>query len=84
MSNFIIYSIVASILLTAVLNILPLLFPNVAAKVQKKIEENARKAIEQHEDDARPRVTVFFPWKAMLIGSIVLTVLVNIIGSLAR
>jgi len=84
MSNFIIYSIVASILLTAVLNIFPLLFPNAAAKIQKKIEENARKAIEQHEDDARPLVTVFFPWKAMLIGSIVLTVLVNIIGSFAR
>jgi hypothetical protein len=47
MSNFIIYSIVASILLTAVLNIFPLLFPNTAAKVQKKIEENARKAIER-------------------------------------
>jgi hypothetical protein len=84
MSNFIIYSIVASILLTAVLNIFPLLFPNAAAKVQKKIEENARKAIEQHEDDARPRVAVFFPWKAMVIGSIVLTLIANIIGSLAR
>ena len=84
MSNFIIYSIVASVVLTAVLNILPLLFPNAAAKVQKKIEENARKSIEQHEDGTRPRVTVFFPWKAMLIGSIVLTVLVNLISLLAR
>ena len=84
MSNFIIYSIVASVVLTVVLNILPLLFPNAAAKVQKKIEENARQAIEQHEDDSRPRVTIFFPWKAMLIGSILLTVLVNLIGLLAR
>ena len=84
MSNFIIYSIVASVVLTAVLNILPLLFPNAAAKVQKKIEENARESIEQHEDGTRPRVTVFFPWKAMLIGSIVLTVLVNLISLLAR
>lgn len=84
MSNFIIYSIVGSIVLTVVLNILPLLFPNAAAKIQKKIEENARDAIEQHEDANLPRVKVFFPWKAMLIGSIVLTVLVNIIGLLAR
>ena len=84
MSNFIVYSIVTSLVLTAVLNILPLLFPNAAAKVQKKIEENARHAIEQHEDATRPRVKVFFPWKAMLIGSIVLTVLVNVIGFLAR
>jgi hypothetical protein len=84
MSNFIIYSIVGSIILTVVLNILPLLFPNAATKVQKKIEENARHAIEQHEDSNRPRVKVFFPWKAIFIGSIVLTVLINLIGLLAR
>jgi hypothetical protein len=29
-------------------------------------------------------VKVFFPWKAMLIGSLVLTVLVNLIGWFAR
>ena len=84
MSNFIIYSIIASIVLTVVLNILPLLFPNTATKLQRKTEENAMKAIAQHEDGNRPRVKVFFPWKAMLIGSIVLTVLVNLISLLAR
>ena len=84
MSNFIVYSIIASIVLTVVLNILPLLFPNAAAKLQKKLEENARRAIERHEDETRPRVKVFFPWKAMLIGSIVLTVLVNLISLLVR
>ena len=83
MNNFIIYSLVASIVLTAILNILPLLFPNAAAKSQNKIEENARLAIEQHEDTNRPKVKIFFPWKAMLIGSIVLTVLVNFIGLIA-
>ena len=83
MSNFIIYSIVASVALTVILNILPL-FPSAAAKVQKRIEENARHAIEQHEDTTRPRVKVFFSWKAMLIGSIILTVLVNLVGFLAR
>jgi hypothetical protein len=84
MSNFIIYSVVASIVLTVVLNVLPLIFPNAADTLQKRIEENAKHAIEQHEDATRPRVKVFFPWKAMLIGSIVLTVLVNVIWALAR
>ena len=84
MSHFIIYSVIASIVLTVLLNILPLLFPNTATKLQKKIEENARNAIKQHEDDSRPNVKVFFPWKAMLIGSIVLTVLVNLISLAAR
>jgi len=84
MSNFILYSVIGSIVLTVALNVLPLLFPNAAAKMQQKIEENARKAIAQHEDDAQPRVKVFFPWKAMLIGSIVLTVMVNLVSFVAR
>ncbi len=84
MSNFILYSIIGSVVLTIILNLLPLLFPNAASKLQKKLEENARRAIEQHEDGSQPRVTVFFPWKAMLIGSIILTILVNLIGMLAR
>ncbi len=83
MSNFIIYSIVASVVLTIAVNALPLLFPNAAAKVQKKIEENARQAIEQHEDTNLPRVKVFFPWKVMLTGSIILTLLVNLIMMLS-
>ena len=84
MNNFIIYSIIASIVLTAVVNLLPLIFPNAAAKVQRRIAEHARKAIEQHEDQNRPNIKVFFSWKVMLIGSIVLTLLVNLISLLAR
>jgi hypothetical protein len=80
MSDFIIYSVVASIVLTVALNILPLLFPSAATKLQKKMEENVKRAIEQDEDADRPRVKVFFPWKAMLIASIILTVVVNIMG----
>ena len=84
MNNFLTYSIIGSIVLTIIMNVLPLLFPNAAAKMQRKIEENARRAIEQHEDDNQPSVKVFFPWKAMLIGSVVLTVLVNFIGYFSR
>jgi len=84
MGNFITYSIIGSIILTIVLNVLPLLFPNAATKIQKKFEKNARRFIEQHEDDNQPRVKIFFPWKAMLIGSLILTVLVNFIGFFSR
>ncbi len=84
MNNFLLISIIGSVVLTVLLNVLPLIFPNAAAKAQKKLEENARRAIEQHEDEQRPRVKVFFPWKAMLIISVVLTVLVNLVGMFAR
>ncbi|MEE9327142.1 MAG: hypothetical protein V3U71_07575 [Cocleimonas sp.] len=84
MNNFLLVSIIGSIVLTILVNLIPILFPNAAAKIQKKIKENAKRAIEQHEDDKQPRVKVFFPWKAMLIGSIVLTVLVNLVGLFSR
>lgn len=84
MSNFLLASIIGSVVLTILLNILPLVFPNAAAKTQRKLEENARRAIEQHEDEQRPRVKVFFPWKAMLLLSLLLTVLVNLVGFFSR
>ena len=84
MSDFILYSIIGSVVLTVVLNVLPLLFPNAADKMQRKIEENARRSIEQHQNDDLPKVKVFFPWKAMLIASVVLTVIVNLISFLSR
>ena len=80
MNNLITYSIIGSIVLTIAMNVLPLIFPNAANKVQRKIVENARRAIEHHEDENQPRFKIFFPWRAMLIGSIVLTVLVNFVG----
>ena len=79
MGNFVVNSIVASIVLTLLLNLLPLLFPNFAANTMRKIEETARQKIDQQEDTARPNIKVFFPWKAMLIGSIVLTIVVNLV-----
>lgn len=84
MNNFLLTSIIGSVVLTILLNVVPLLFPNASAKMQKKIEENARRAIEQHEDDNQPRVKVFFPWKAMLAISLLLTVLVNAVGYFSR
>jgi len=80
MNDFLLYSIIGSIVLTIVLNVLPVIFPKAADKLQHKIEENARRSIEQHEDENQPRVKVFFPWKAMLIGSVILTVLINLIS----
>ena len=79
MGDFVLYSIVGSVVLTLILNFLPLVFPNFANKAMRKIEESARRTIEQHEDDNQPRVKVFFPWKGMLIGSVILTVLVNLV-----
>ena len=84
MDNFLWVSIVGSIFLTVLLNLAPILFPKATEKLHKKIEESVRNSIEQQEDANRPNVKIFFPWKAMLIGSIVLTLLVNLVGYFSR
>jgi len=84
MKDFLILSLVASVVLTAALNLLPMLFPNAAAKAERKIVEKMQETHSDRVDPNTPRVKVFFPWKAMLIGSILLTILVNVVGVAAR
>jgi len=75
MKDFLLTSLIASVVLTLALNLLPALFPNAAAKAERKIVEKMQET---------PKVRVFFPWKAMLLISLGLTVAVNLIGVFAR
>ena len=84
MSNFLLISLIGSIVLTLALNFLPVIFPNAAAKAERKIVEKMQETHSDRVDPNTPKVRVFFPWKAMLMGSLVLTVLVNVVGLLAR
>jgi len=88
MQDFLVHSLIASVVLTVLINVLPRLMPNTSRKVERNIHEKIEQAFA--EDDERkasgdkPRVRVFFPWKAMLIISIVLTVVVNLTGLFFR
>ena len=84
MSNFLLISLIGSIVLTLALNFLPALFPNAAAKAERKIVEKMQETHADRVDPNTPKLRVFFPWKAMLVASLFLTVLVNLIGVLAR
>lgn len=86
MPNWLIVSIVGSVVLTVLLNLLPMLFPKTARRAQERMIEEIKKQHDWEDDADRPgpSVKVFFPWKAMLIGSLVLTVLINLIGWFAR
>ena len=85
MPGWLIFSIVASVALTALLNLVPMLFPNASRRAQERLVERMHEHQRRIDDpDPGPRVRVFFPWKAMLLGSIVLTVIVNLVGLLAR
>lgn len=84
MKDFLLTSLIASIVLTLALNLLPALFPNAAAKAERKIVEKMRETHDDRINPDTPRVKIFFPWKAMLAISIGLTVLVNVVAFAAR
>lgn len=74
MKDFILISIVASVVLTLALNLLPALFPNASRRTFEKIQEKMEEPLESGQ---RPRLRVFFPWKLMILASIILTVFLN-------
>ncbi len=80
MSDFIFYSIIASVVLTILVNLLPQLFPNSARRAEEKLRDALSQSIEKQQGKEPTRVRVFFPWKAMLVASLVLTLLVNLVG----
>ena len=84
MSNFLLISIVGSLVLTIILNLLPLLFPDATAKIRRKIQESAKRAVDQRQHEDQPSVQVFFPWKLMILVSVVLTVLINLFVNLSQ
>jgi len=84
MNSFLLTSLIGSIVLTLALNLLPALFPKAAEMAEQKILESVQKTHENRVDPNTPKVRVFFPWKAMILISVGLTVAVNLIGHFAR
>ena len=78
MGQFLLWSLVGSVVLTLALNLLPRLFPGAARRAEERLMRSVEAA------PGRSNVRFVFPWKFMLIGSVVLTVLVNVVGCAAR
>lgn len=78
MPDFFLYSIIASVVLTLALNIIPRLFPSASRRTMYRIQEKMEEQARQVEQGNRPRVQVFFPWKFMILASIILTVFLNL------
>jgi hypothetical protein len=72
--EWLVASIVLSIVLTVLLNVVLWLFPGVRERTARAVENLATSS---PADDRRTRVIV--PWKAMIVASIVLTVVVNLV-----
>jgi hypothetical protein len=76
--NWLLASVVLSIGLTLVVNLLLRLWPG-ADRRAERLGDWAERQRSGSAADGAPRVQVVAPWKAMLIGSIVLTVLLNVV-----
>ena len=74
---WLVLSIVLSVLLTVVLNVGLRVFPDASRRVARGGTKHAWPAAEETRTSDRA-VRVWMPWKAMIVGSIVLTILLNL------
>ena len=79
--EFLLGSIVASIVLTVVLNVMIRAFPGTSAdaRARQVFGEFQERPDEMPSPEDACRVRIFFPWKQMLWWSAGLTVLLNLI-----
>jgi len=83
MNSFLWTSLIGSVVLTVLLNVVPRLFPRQVRKVEQPLHDWLAEAEDVRDPQtSKRRVEVYFPWKAMLIASVVLTILVNVVGYL--
>jgi hypothetical protein len=78
-------SLVLSIVLTVVLNLALRLFPGAGRRLGSSLERMAEsRPDEPDEPEDRGRVRVVFPWRTMLLVSVVGTVVLNLVLLLRR
>ena len=76
--RWLVISVGLSILLTVVVNAVLRAFPDAGRRLARGLDASAwRAAHEARQDDRRVRVVI--PWKAMLIGSVILTIVLNVL-----
>jgi hypothetical protein len=76
--RWIVVSVAMSVVLTALLNIGLRAFPDAGRRVARGLAELTSPDHDGgHERDRRLRV--FVPWKAMIVGSVILTIVVNLV-----
>lgn len=85
MPHWLVVSIVLSFVLTVVVNLFLWLFPAAGRGISDAAGRMAAGADRRNSDRAdSSHVRVIVPWKAMVIGSVVLTVALNLLLVLTR
>jgi hypothetical protein len=76
-------SIVLSVVLTVVLNLAIRLWPDASDRAARQLDDWADRQNATEFGDGPNKVRVVIPWKAMLLASLALTILVNLLIRLA-
>ena len=76
--DWLVTSIVASVVLTVLLNVAIRLWPGTASRGAERLTGWMEEQATSRPDRDPDRVRVIVPWKGMLIASVVLTVLLNL------
>jgi hypothetical protein len=82
--HFLVVSIVASVVLTVLLNVALRVSPRARHRLEAGVERAVDRSAVRADDPDRSSVRVVFPWKLILIGSLVLTALLNVLLALFR
>jgi hypothetical protein len=84
--DWLLYSIVASVVLTVVLNVGLRLFPGIGRSLEDLFDRILTERVDTPDRADTPaeapderRVRVIVPWKLMLVASLILTLLLNLL-----
>lgn len=82
MTSLVVGSILASIALTVLLNLVIRVFPGTSAdaRAREVFGEYPERSDEMPSSEDSGRVRVFFPWRQMLLWSAGLTIVLNVIA----
>lgn len=84
MPTWLVTSIVLSIVLTVVLNLVPWLFPGAGQRLGAVVRRATERIEPPTGEPGSSRVRVVFPWRLMLVASVLLTVAINVLIRLLR
>jgi hypothetical protein len=83
--DWLVFSIVASVVLTVVLNVGLRLFPGTGRSLEDLFDRITQRVDAPNRADVRaeapdePRVRVIVPWELMLVASLILTIVLNVL-----
>ena len=77
--EWLVFSLVASLVLTVLVNVVIRLWPGAAGRGIERLTDWAERKEGPEAGTGPGHVRVVFPWKAMLVASVVLTVVLNVV-----